>query len=127
MAALRGVGFSYDGTREVLKDLTLVFPAGRTTALVGPSGAGKSTILGLLLRLYDPDAGRVEIDGQDLRAVTRLSLQDHLAYVGQTTFLFSATVAENIRMGRRDASDAEVEAAARAAQARLHHRAAAGL
>lgn len=115
--ALRGVGFSYDGTREVLKDLTLVFPAGRTTALVGPSGAGKSTILGLLLRLYDPDAGRVEIDGQDLRAVTRRSLQDHLAYVGQTTFLFSATVAENIRMGRRDASDAEVEAAARAAQA----------
>jgi len=100
-----------------LSDLTLVFPAGKTTALVGPSGGGKSTIMSLLLRLYDPNEGSVEIDGQDLCHVTRQSLQERTAYVGQNTFLFATTVRENIRMGRRSASDADVEAAARAAQA----------
>ena len=115
--ALRGVRFSYDGRRDALKDLTLVFPAGRTTALVGPSGGGKSTIMSLLLRLYEPTEGSVEIGGQNLRGVTRQSLQDRTAYVGQTTFLFATTVRENIRMGRRNATDAEVEAAALAAQA----------
>ena len=115
--ALRGVTFSYDGRRDALNDLTLIFPAGKTTALVGPSGGGKSTIMSLLLRLYDPNEGTVEIDGQDLCYVTRQSLQQRTAYVGQNTFLFAATVRENIRMGRRSASDADVEAAARAAQA----------
>ena len=115
--ALRGVTFSYDGRRDALSDLTLVFPAGKTTALVGPSGGGKSTIMSLLLRLYDPNEGTVEIDGQDLRGATRQSLQERTAYVGQNTFLFATTVRENIRMGRRSASDADVEAAARAAQA----------
>ena len=115
--ALRGVRFSYDGRRDALKDLTLVFPAGRITALVGPSGGGKSTIMSLLLRLYEPTEGSVEIGGQNLRGVTRQSLQDRTAYVGQTTFLFATTVRENIRMGRRNATDAEVEAAALAAQA----------
>lgn len=115
--ALRNVRFSYDGKKEVLSGLSLIFPAGRTTALVGPSGGGKSTIMSLLLRLYDPDDGSVEIDGLDLRRITRRSLQEMTAYVGQNTFLFSNTVRENIRMGRRDASDAEVEQAARAAQA----------
>ncbi len=115
--ALRGVTFSYDGSRDALNDLTLVFPAGKTTALVGPSGGGKSTIMSLLLRLYDPNEGTVEIDGQDLRGATRQSLQERTAYVGQNTFLFATTVRENIRMGRRSASDADVEAAARAAQA----------
>ena len=114
---LRNVHFSYDGKKEVLSGLSLVFPAGRTTALVGPSGGGKSTIMSLLLRLYDPNDGSVEIDGLDLRRITRRSLQEMTAYVGQNTFLFSNTVRENIRMGRRDASDAEVEQAARAAQA----------
>ena len=115
--ALRGVNFSYDTQRNALKDLTLVFPAGKTTALVGPSGGGKSTIMSLLLRLYDPNEGSVEIDGQDLRGVTRKSLQERTAYVGQNTFLFATTVRENIRMGRRTASDADVEVAASAAQA----------
>lgn len=115
--ALRGVTFSYDGKRDALKNLTLTFPAGRTTALVGPSGGGKSTIMSLLLRLYDPDQGSVAIDGQDLRGVTRQSLQQRIAYVGQNTFLFATTVRENIRMGRRSATDEDVEAAARAAQA----------
>jgi ATP-binding cassette subfamily B protein len=115
--ALRGVTFSYDGRRDALSDLTLVFPAGKTTALVGPSGGGKSTIMSLLLRLYDPNEGTVEIDGQDLRYVTRQSLQERTAYVGQNTFLFATTVRENIRMGRRSATDVEVEGAARAAQA----------
>ena len=115
--ALRGVTFSYDGRRDALNDITLIFPAGKTTALVGPSGGGKSTIMSLLLRLYDPNEGTVEIDGQDLRGATRQSLQERTAYVGQNTFLFATTVRENIRMGRRSASDADVEAAARAAQA----------
>ncbi len=115
--ALRNVSFSYDGRSDALKNLTLVFPAGRTTALVGPSGGGKSTIMSLLLRLYDPQEGAVEIDGLNLRGVTRQSLQARTAYVGQNTFLFATSVRENIRMGRRTASDAEVEAAARAAQA----------
>jgi len=115
--ALRGVNFSYDTQRNALKDLTLVFPAGKTTALVGPSGGGKSTIMSLLLRLYDPNEGSVEIDGQDLRGVTRKSLQERTAYVGQNTFLFATNVRENIRMGLRSASDADVEVAARAAQA----------
>ncbi len=115
--ALRGVNFSYNGKVKALKDMTLIFPAGRTTALVGPSGGGKSTIMSLLLRLYDPTEGVVEIDGRNLRGVTRKSLQERTAYVGQNTFLFATTVRENIRMGRRSATDADVEAAARAAQA----------
>lgn len=114
---LRDVHFSYDGKREILSGLSITFPAGRTTALVGPSGGGKSTIMSLLLRLYDPSTGQVEIDGVDLRSITRQSLQEQTAYVGQNTFLFSNTVRENIRMGRGAATDAEVEAAARAAQA----------
>ncbi|MEI6800338.1 MAG: ABC transporter ATP-binding protein [Pseudomonadota bacterium] len=115
--ALRGVTFSYNGKRNALTNMTLIFPAGRTTALVGPSGGGKSTIMSLLLRLYDPKDGSVEIDGLNLQRVTRQSLQERTAYVGQNTFLFATTVRENIRMGRRSATDAEVEAAARAAQA----------
>lgn len=114
---LDDVRFSYDGKRDILSGLSIVFPAGRTTALVGPSGGGKSTIMSLLLRLYDPTTGKVEIDGIDLRSITRRSLQEKTAYVGQNTFLFSSSVRENIRMGRGDASDAEVETAARAAQA----------
>lgn len=114
---LKDVHFSYDGTREILSGLSITFPAGRTTALVGPSGGGKSTIMSLLLRLYDPSEGKVEIDGVNLRSITRRSLQEQTAYVGQNTFLFSNSVRENIRMGRGTATDAEVEAAAQAAQA----------
>lgn len=115
--ALCNVGFSYDGSNRVLDGLSITFPEGKTTALVGPSGGGKSTIMSLLLRLYDPQNGSVEIDNIDLRNVTRKSLTERTAYVGQNTFLFGTTIRENIRMGRRDATDAEVEAAAHAAQA----------
>lgn len=115
--ALRDVRFTYDGNRDVLQSVSLLFPAGKTTALVGPSGGGKSTIMSLLLRLYDPVEGAVEFDGLDLRRIRRASLQAHMAYVGQNTFLFSNTVRENIRMGRPGASEDDITAAARAAQA----------
>jgi ABC-type multidrug transport system fused ATPase/permease subunit len=115
--ALRDVRFTYDGNRDVLQGVSLLFPAGKTTALVGPSGGGKSTIMSLLLRLYDPVEGAVEFDGLDLRQIRRASLQAHMAYVGQNTFLFSNTVRENIRMGRPGASEDDTIAAARAAQA----------
>lgn len=113
----RSVDFAY-GTREnVLQGLNLAFDAGKTTALVGPSGGGKSTILNMILRLYDPTAGQVLIDGIDLTAATFASLRQKISFVGQGTFLFSAPVLENIRIGRPDASEAEVIAAARAANA----------
>lgn len=115
--ALKDVRFTYDGKRDVLSDLSLTFRPGKTTALVGPSGGGKSTIMSLLLRLYDPSAGRVEFEGIDLRRIRRASLQAHMAYVGQNTFLFSTSVRENIRMGRPGATDEDIVAAARAAQA----------
>jgi ATP-binding cassette subfamily B protein len=87
------------------------------TALVGPSGAGKSTVFALIERFYDPDAGRVTIDGQDLREVTQESLRARIALVTQETFLFDATVAENIGFGRPEARRAEIEAVARDANA----------
>ncbi len=113
----RNVAFSYTGKTDVITDLSLDFAPGKVTAVVGPSGGGKSTIMSLLLRIYDPTKGEVAIDGFDLRKVTRASLRDNLSYAGQSTFLFSATVRDNIRMGRQNATNAEVEAAAKAAQA----------
>lgn len=115
--SLEGVSFSYPGAREVFRDLTIDFPAGTTTALVGPSGGGKSTLLNLVLRLYDPDAGRVTIDGIDLREASFASLRRKMAYVGQDTFLFAASVMENLRLVRPDATDADVREAARIANA----------
>ena len=115
--SLEGVSFSYPGAREVFRDLTIDFPAGTTTALVGPSGGGKSTLLNLVLRLYDPEAGRVAIDGIDLREASFASLRRKMAYVGQDTFLFAASVMENLRLVRPDATDAEVREAARNANA----------
>jgi ATP-binding cassette subfamily B protein len=87
------------------------------TALVGVSGSGKSTVMNLVMRLYDPDRGRVLVDGQDIRQATVHSLREKIAYVSQDTFLFDGTVMHNIRMGRQDASDQDVIAAARAANA----------
>ncbi|WP_372839282.1 ABC transporter ATP-binding protein [Phaeovulum sp.] len=113
----RDVSFGYGAGREVLHGLDISFPAGRTTALVGPSGGGKSTIMGLVMRLYDPTEGVVEIDGQDLRETTFASLRQRISYVGQETFLFSGTVAHNIALGRPEASEDEIIAAARAANA----------
>ncbi|MBS0562999.1 MAG: ABC transporter ATP-binding protein [Proteobacteria bacterium] len=111
------VGFSYKGSRPVLQDLSMVCAAGKTTALVGPSGGGKSTILNLILRLYDPTSGRVSIDGTDLTRASFRSLRERISFVGQGTFLFSASVLDNIRFGRPDATEDEVIAAARAANA----------
>ncbi len=97
----------------VLNNISFVAQPGQTVALVGPTGAGKSTIINLIPRFYDVTAGRVLIDGHDVRDVTLASLRGQLGYVLQDSFLFSATIADNIRYGRLDATDAEVEQAAR--------------
>jgi ATP-binding cassette subfamily B protein len=110
------VDFSYDGIRPILRDLSFTVPAGRMLAIAGPSGAGKSTIARLLFRFYDVADGRVTIDGQDLREVTQDSLRAAIGMVPQDTVLFNDTIAYNIRYGRPDAADSEVEEAARLAQ-----------
>ncbi|MGF1593155.1 MAG: ABC transporter ATP-binding protein [Kiloniellaceae bacterium] len=109
--------FSYDRAKAALHGVSLEAPAGKTVALVGPSGAGKSTILNLIPRFYDPDAGRVSIDGQDLRGVTLDSLRGAIALVSQEILLFDDTLRANIAYGRPGASDAEIEEAARMAGA----------
>lgn len=113
----RGVSFSYPGSDPVLREVNLVAEGGKTTALVGPSGAGKSTIIALIPRFYDPAAGEILIDGQDIAGVTKASLRRHIAYVSQQPYLFEGTIRDNIRYGRPEASDAEVEEAARLAYA----------
>ena len=109
------VGFVYPDGRPGLDDLSFAAEPGLTVALVGPSGAGKSTALALIPRLYDATAGRILLDGMDIRDASLASLRQALAYVGQDTLLFDDTIAANIRLGRQDADDAEVEAAAHAA------------
>ena len=115
--SFRNVNFSYKENHRLFDNLNLDFPAGKTTALVGPSGGGKSSIINLAMRLYDPESGSVMIDGQDLRDVTFESLRNRIAYVGQDTFLFAGTVKHNIGLGREGASDEEIIAAAKAANA----------
>jgi ABC-type multidrug transport system fused ATPase/permease subunit len=110
---LRGVSFGYDRA-YVLHDVDLHVRAGETVALVGSTGAGKSTVAKLVARFYDPDEGRVLIDGRDLREVTQASLHSQLAIVPQEGHLFAGTIAENLRFGRPEARDAEVRAAAEA-------------
>ncbi len=117
IVALENVSFSYSDGRRVLDGLSLTLPQGGTTALVGPSGSGKSTVLNLLLRLYDPDDGRILLDGIDLRKVRFAALRRKMSYVGQDTFLFSATIRENLRLVRPEADDAEIIEAARVAHA----------
>ncbi len=114
---LEKIAFGYTGGASVIKDLSLTFEAGKTTALVGPSGGGKSTILNLILRLYDPTDGAVLIDGQNIRSATFQSLRQRIAFVGQDTFLFFNTVMGNLRLARPDATDDEVIEAARIAHA----------
>jgi ATP-binding cassette subfamily B protein len=109
------VRFSYRPDRGILDGVSFTVPAGATVAIVGPSGAGKSTISRLLFRFYDPQEGRILIDGQDISSVTQASLRAALGIVPQDTVLFNDTIAYNIRYGRIDATDAEVEAAARLA------------
>ena len=110
------VQFAYEPDRPILKGLSFDVPAGKTVAIVGPSGAGKSTISRLLFRLYDVSSGRILIDGQDIRDVTQASLRASIGMVPQDTVLFNDTIRYNIRYGRWEASDAEVEEAARLAQ-----------
>ena len=112
-----GVTFGYNPTRPVLRDVSLVAHPGQTIALVGPTGAGKTTIINLLSRFYDVNAGSIQIDGQDIRQVQQASIREQLGIVLQDTFLFSDTVMENIRYGRLQASDDEVIAAAKLANA----------
>jgi ATP-binding cassette subfamily B protein len=110
------VHFAYDPEREILKGVAFDVPAGRTVAVVGPSGAGKSTISRLIFRFYDVSAGRILIDGQDIRDVTQTSLRAAIGMVPQDTVLFNDTIRYNIRYGRWHATDEEVEEAARKAQ-----------
>jgi ABC-type multidrug transport system fused ATPase/permease subunit len=112
----RDVVFNY-GREEVLRGLDLEIPAGQTVALVGPTGAGKTTVADLVLRFHDPESGSVEFDGTDARKLTRTSLREMCALVSQDPFLFDATILENIRYGRQDASQGENVEAARAANA----------
>ena len=111
------VCFSYDGEADVLKNVSLDIKAGEILALVGPSGAGKSTIFNLIPRFYDPTEGIIRIDGQDLREITQESLRAQMAIVPQETILFGGTIRENILYGRLDASEDELIAAAKAANA----------
>jgi len=114
--AFENVSFSHEGRDRGLDGVSFVAPAGKTTAIVGPSGAGKSTVLKLLFRFYDPSAGRVTIDGQDLREVTQASLRGALGLVPQDVVLFNDTIRYNIGYGRPEASQAELEQAAQRAQ-----------
>jgi len=107
------VGFGYDGSSPILRDVSVTIPARRSVAIVGPSGCGKSTMLGLLLRLYDPSTGTVTFDGTDLRRATLASLRSQVGVMHQESYLFDLSVRENIRLGRPSATDQEVEAAAR--------------
>ena len=110
------VSFAYEPERQILKGLSFEVPAGHPVAVVGPSGAGKSTISRLLFRFYEVSGGRISIDGQDIRDVTQKSLRTAIGMVPQDTVLFNDTIRYNIRYGRWEASDAEVEEAARLAQ-----------
>ena len=120
-ASLRfdNVTFHYPTRSDVpaLKDFSLEVKPGETVALVGPSGAGKSTVLGLLLRFYDPQTGSIRLDGVDLRALTLADLRGAIALVPQETVIFGGSAADNIRFGRENANDADVRQAARLAEA----------
>lgn len=113
--AFENVTFAYEGPREILRDISFHVRPGEVAAFVGPSGAGKTTITQLVPRFYDPQAGRVLVDGHDVRTVTLESLRRDTGIVTQETYLFHDTVANNLRYGKPGATDAELEAATRAA------------
>ncbi|HTV26197.1 MAG TPA: ABC transporter ATP-binding protein [Xanthobacteraceae bacterium] len=111
------VRFAYHASTPVLRGVSFVAERGKLTALVGASGGGKSTVLNLIMRFYDIDSGRILIDGQDIAAVSRRSLREHIAYVGQIVHLFRGSIRDNIAFGRLTASEDEIVAAAKAAHA----------
>ncbi|ARI75834.1 ABC transporter ATP-binding protein [Halobacillus mangrovi] len=113
----RDVSFSYDGSEQTLAHINFHAEAGETIALVGPTGAGKTTIVSLLSRFYDPDQGRILVDGKDIHSITRDSLRSQMGVVLQDATMFNKTIRENIRYGRIEATDEEVEKAARASHA----------
>lgn len=113
----RGVGFCYGRGDIVLEDVSFVAEAGRTTAIVGPSGAGKSTLISLVPRFHDPASGQVLIDGTDIATVTKKSLRHQIGYVSQQPWLFEGSIRDNLRYARPEATDAEIEEAARLANA----------
>ena len=115
--SFREVTLRYDGAGPSLDRVSLDVPAGRTVALVGPTGSGKTSLVALIARLYDPSEGEVRVDGADVRSVDVASLRRQIAFVADDSFLFSATVGENIAYARPDATREEIEAAARRAQA----------
>src|SRR4029079_8210973 len=104
------VDFAFPGGEAVLRDVDLILPARQTVAIVGQSGSGKSTLLALLLRFHDPTRGAVRFDGRDVAEATVASLSGQVGAVFQESILFDATIGENIRLGRPEAGDAEVEA-----------------
>ena len=115
--AFEDVSFGYEVTHPALRHLSFRAPAGSTVAIVGPTGAGKTTALSLLYRAYDPSGGRITIDGVDIREVSLKSLREHIAVVFQDPGLFYRSIADNLRIGNPDATQAEIEAAAHAAEA----------
>lgn len=115
--SFKGVRFAYDADKTALSGIDLDVPAGKTVALVGPSGSGKTSVLNLIARLYDPQRGRIEIDGQDIAKATLASVRGVVALVSQDITLFDDTIAANIGFGALDADQAAIEAAARAADA----------
>ena len=117
LITFEGVSFSYRQGETVLDGIDLLAEPDKTTALVGPSGGGKSTIISLVQRLYEPNAGTVRIDGQDVSAVNMRSLREGIAFVAQDVFLFRGTIRDNIALGRPDATEAEIVTAARKAHA----------
>jgi ATP-binding cassette subfamily B protein len=113
----RNVSFSYDGRRRAVADLSFAARPGETIALVGPTGAGKSTAVALLHRAFDPQSGAILIDGTDIRDITLASLRQNIGVVFQETLLFDRSIAENLRVGKPDATLEELRAAAARAQA----------
>lgn len=111
------VSFAYEKDMQTVSDLNFHLAAGQTAALVGPTGAGKSTVINLLSRFYDPDEGTIYVDGVDIRQITRDSLRSHMGFVLQDPFLFQGSIRDNIRYGRLEATDEEVEQAAELANA----------
>lgn len=113
----KNVGFSYVEDKATLKNINLTIPAGKTVALVGHSGGGKSTIMSMILRFYDPKVGVISLDGHDLRDLSLKSVRNSMSVVSQEIMLFDDTILENIRYGKEDASDEEIIAAAKMAEA----------